>query len=127
VDRLDWENRVRQRVGEQFGVQLSKRKLAVGRTSSGVERLHEFDGVSPNCEVVIEVKTNTLDTSVRPRGRYDSAIKQALALDLYMLTRVRAKTKLLVLTDRPLFDLCSHDMDGLLDPDTQIVLCLLSN
>ena len=73
--------------------------------------------------MVIEVKTNKLDTSVRPRGRYDSAIKQALTLDLYMLTRVNAKIKLLVLTDRPLFDLCIRDMDGLLSPDTQIVYC----
>jgi hypothetical protein len=75
-------------------------------------------------QVVIEVKTNQLNsTPHKPKGRYDSAIKPALALDLYMLTRINAKTKLLVLTDRPLFDLCSRDMDGLLAPDTRIVHC----
>jgi hypothetical protein len=73
---------------------------------------------------VIEVKTNQLNpTPGKPKGRYDSAIKQALVLDLYMLTRINARTKLLVLTDHPLFDLCSRDMDGLLAPDTRIVHC----
>jgi hypothetical protein len=124
MDRLSHEDRVRQRIGEQFGVQLEKRKLVVGVKTDGVPRLHEFDGVSPDNQVVIEVKTNELRAAPgKPRGRYDSAIKQALALDLYMLSRVSAGTKMLVLTDRPLFDVCSRDMDGLLAPDIQIVHC----
>ena len=123
IDRLSVEGRVRVLIGERYGVELVKRTLVVGTRADGSERHHEFDGVSADRQVVIEVKTNKLDTSVRPRGRYDSAIKQALTLDLYMLTRVNAKIKLLVLTDRPLFDLCIRDMDGLLSPDTQIVYC----
>jgi hypothetical protein len=124
MDRLGVEDTVRQRIGKQFGIQLAKRELAVGKRSDGTERRHEFDGVSPDSQFVIEVKTNQLKpTPTNPRGRYDSAIKQALMLDLYMLSRANAKTKLLVLTDRPLFDLCSRDVDGLLGPDTQVVYC----
>jgi hypothetical protein len=124
MERLSHEDRARRRIGKQFGIQLVKRKLAVGIMADGVQRLHEFDGVSPDGKVAIEVKTNELRaTPGKPRGRYDSAIKQALALDLYVLSRVSARTKLLVLTDRPLFDVCSRDMDGLLAPDTQIVYC----
>jgi hypothetical protein len=126
MDRVGDEDKVRQRIGDQYGLKLTKRKLVVGRTAAGVERHHEFDGVAPDGQVVIEVKTNELKaTPEKPKGRYDSAIKQALALDLYMLSRIHAKTKLLVLTDRPLFDLCIRDMDGLLDPDTRIVHCSL--
>jgi hypothetical protein len=123
IDRSGLEGKARLLIGEQYGVELRKRRLAVGTKADGSERFHEFDGVSPDCQIVIEIKTNKLDTSIRARGRYDSAIKQALTLDLYMLTRIRAKTKLLVLTDRPLFDLCSLDMDGVLARDTQIVYC----
>ncbi|MGA2115404.1 MAG: hypothetical protein ABSH56_11725 [Bryobacteraceae bacterium] len=124
MDRLGDEDRVRQRIGKQFGIQLTKRELAVGGRSDGTERRHEFDGVSPDSQFVIEVKTNELKaTPGKPKGRYESAIKQALMLDLYMLSRANAKEKLLVLTDRPLFDLCARDMDGLLTPDTQIVYC----
>ncbi len=123
IDRLDCESRVRQRIGERYGVQLEKRRLVIGRKANGVEVFHEFDGVSPDRQFVMECKTNTLNTAVRPRGRYDSAIKPALLMDLYMLSLAKADKKLLVLTDRPLFDLCIQDMDGLLAPDTQIVFC----
>ncbi len=122
MDRLSDEGRARRRIAEQLGVKLAKRKLVVGISADGVQRQHEFDGVSPDGQVVIEVKTNELRANPgRPSGRYDSAIKQALALDLYMLSRANAETKLLVLTDRPLFDICGRDMDGLLAPDTRIV------
>lgn len=81
-------------------------------------------GVSPDNQFVVEVKTNELGAKPgQPKGRYPNAIKQALGLDLYLLSRINAETKLLVLTDRPLYDLCSRDMDGLLAPDTQIVYC----
>lgn len=97
MERLSNEDRARRRIGEQLGIQLAKQKLVVGIKADGVQRLHEFDGVSPDGQVVIEVKTNELRaTPGKPRGRYDSAIKQALALDLYVLSRVGAKTKLLV-------------------------------
>lgn len=122
--RLGVEHAIRQRMGERLGVQLEKRKLVVGRRADGSERFHEFDGVSSDCQIVIEVKTNELKaTSEKPRGRYDSAIKQALTLDLYLLSRISAKKKLLVLTDHPLFLICEKDMDGLLAADTQIVHC----
>ena len=124
MDRLGDEDRIRQRIGEQFGVQLAKKKLVVGMKAGGSERHHEFDGVSPDGQFVIEIKTNELkSTPDKPKGRYNSAIKPALFLDLYMLSRVNAKTKLLVLTDRPLFNLCCRDMDGLLAADTQVVYC----
>jgi hypothetical protein len=126
MDRLGREEKVRERIGMQLGIQLAKRDLVVGTTAGGAEKRHEFDGVSPDGQVVIEVKTNELKVVPgKPRGRYGSAIKHALVLDLYMLSRINAKTKLLVLTDRPLYDLFSRDMDGLLAPDTRIEHCSL--
>jgi hypothetical protein len=124
MDRLGDEDRVRQRIGQRFGVQLTKRELVVGIKADGREKRHQFDGVTSDGQFVIEVKTNELNaTPKKPKGRYESAIKQALFLDLYMLSRINAKTKLLVLTDRPLFDLCSRDTDGLLASDTEVGHC----
>lgn len=108
----------------RFGVALPRRQLVVGVAADGRERLHEFDGVSPDAEIIIEIKTNELKaTDDKRHGRYFSAIKWALVGDLYMLARVKARTKLLVLTDRPLFDLCVRDMDGILPEDTMIEHC----
>lgn len=124
MDRLKIEDQIRTLIGRRFGVELQKRKLVIGKRADESDRFHEFDGVSRDGQLVIEIKTNELRVSeAKPRGRYDSAIKQALILDLYMLSRLSAKKKLLVLTDRQLFDLCSRDMDGMLAPDTEIFHC----
>ena len=73
---------------------------------------------------MIEVRTNELKPTLKqPRSRHDRAIMLALVLDLYYLSRIAARTKLMVLTDRPRVDLCSQDMDSLLFPDAQIVHC----
>jgi hypothetical protein len=121
------ESTVRELMERQLGVRLAKRRLVVGVASDGRERHHEFDGVSPDCQIIIEIKSNELKAKPgAAKGRYDSAIKQALVLDLYMLSRVLAKTKMLVLSDRALFDVCSQDMDGLLAADTKIVYCCAS-
>lgn len=122
MSRLDLESQVRQLLEREFSTPLPKRNLVVGRTSDGRERTHEFDGVSPDRRIIIEIKTNELKaTPDKPNGRYFSAIKWALIGDLYMLARVEADTKMLVLTDRPLYELCIRDMDGILPPKTTII------
>jgi hypothetical protein len=122
--RFTLELRVRSALEQRLGTALEKRRLVVGVASDGRQRLHEFDGVSPDSKTVVEIKTNELKaTQEKPDGRYFSAIKWALIGDLYMLSRVQADTKLLVLTDRPLFEICARDMDGLLPPNTDIVFC----
>jgi hypothetical protein len=66
MDRLSEEDRVRRRIGEQFGVHLAKRQLSVGIKADGSQRPHEFDGVSPDSQVVIEVKINELKATPSP-------------------------------------------------------------
>jgi len=98
---------------------LPETRLAIGIASDGQERFHNFDGVSPDHQTVIAIKSNEL----KANDRYNSAIKPALVYDLYMLSRISAKTKRLVLTDQALFKQCSRDMDGKLASDTTIVYC----
>lgn len=127
MERLSQEEKVRELVGTQLGVHLAKRRLVLGTRIDGTRVYHEFDAVSPDGEVVVEVKTNELKpTSSRPRGRFDSAQKQALCLDVYLLSRVSAKTKMLVLTDRPLFDMFVKEMEGILPSDVSIHYCAVN-
>src|SRR5271157_629399 len=113
------ESKVRELMEQKLKVKLPETRLAVAVASDGQERYHKFDGVSPDRRIVIAIKSNEL----KANDRYDSAIKQALVYDLYMLSRISAKTKMLVLTDVALFERCSRDMDGKLAADTTIVYC----
>ena len=120
--RLAIEQKVREILQEEYHALLPKKRLAVGTKSNGERRYHEFDGVSPDQNVVFEVKSNQVTaTKAKPAGRYFSAIKWALLGDVYLLSRVPARTRLLVLTDKTLFDICREDMDGLLPENTQII------
>ena len=103
----------------KLNVKLPETRLVVGIGSDGRERYHKFDGVSPDNQIVIAIKSNEL----KANDRYDSAIKQALTYDLYMMGRVSAKTKILVLTDQALFERRRQDMDGKLAADTEITYC----
>jgi hypothetical protein len=121
-DRAAIEQRVRELLQEEYHAPLPKKRLAVGTKSNGEKRYHEFDGVSPDQKIVFEVKSNQVAaTKDRPAGRYFSAIKWALLSDVYLLSRIPAQTRLLVLTDKTLFDICREDMDGLLPENTQVI------
>lgn len=116
------EQRVREILQEEYHALLPKKRLSVGIKSNGERRYHEFDGVSPDQKIVFEVKSNqVIATKAKPAGRYFSAIKWALLGDVYLMSRIPAQIRLLVLTDKTLFDICREDMDGLLPENTQII------
>lgn len=121
-DRAAIEKKVREMLQEEYHSPLAKMRLPIGTKSNGERLYHEFDGVSPDQGIVFEVKSNqVMATKTKPAGRYFSAIKWALLSDVYLLSRIPAQTRLLVLTDKALFDICREDMDGLLPENTQII------
>ncbi len=121
-DRAAIERKVREMLQEEYHSLLPKKRLAIGTKSNGERRYHEFDGVSPDQKIIFEVKSNQVTaTKAKPAGRYFSAIKWALLGDVYLLSRISAQTRLLVLTDKTLFDICREDMDGLLPDNRQII------
>ena len=122
MTRLEKEKAIREILSKEFNSTLIKQRLPVGIKSNGETKYHEFDCVSVDQSIVAEVKTNELKaTPEKPNGRYFSAIKWALLGDIYMLNRIDASSKYLVLTDKPLFDLCSNDLDGILPINTQVI------
>ncbi len=121
--RFDIEETVRRMLEHEFHVPQSKMRLPVDVKANGETKHHEFDCVSPDKQFVAEIKTNELKASAsNPNGRYFNAIKWALLGDVYMLGRIRAARKYLVLTDKPLFKVCQQDMDGILPENTAILL-----
>ena len=113
------ELKVRELMEQKLNVKLPETRLVIGVGTDGRERYHKFDGVSADRQTVIAIKSNEL----KANNRYDSAIKQALVYDLYMLSRISAKTKMLIITDQALFERCRTDMDGKLALDTTIEYC----
>ena len=119
---LEKEESIRKILEEEFHTPLFKTRLAIGTKFNGEVKYHEFDGVSADQKIVVEIKTNELKvTPEKPNGRYFSAIKWALLGDIYMLSRVNASSKYLVLTDQSLFNICLTDLDGILPENTQII------
>jgi hypothetical protein len=59
---------------QKLNVKLPEARLAVGLASDGLERYHKFDGVSPDRQTVIAIKSNEL----KPNDRYNRALKQTL-------------------------------------------------
>lgn len=116
------ERKVRKLLETEYKTSLPETKLVIGRRSTGEDCFHRFDGVSLDRSIVFEVKSNQLKPSEKKRnGRYFNAIKWALLGDVYMLTRVQARTKLLVLTDWNLFEVWRKDIDGILPDDISII------
>lgn len=121
-DRAAIERKVREMLQKEYAAPLPKKRLPIGTKANGEKRYHEFDGVSPDQKIVFEVESSQVTaTKAKPTGRYFSAIKWALLGDVYLLSRIQAQTRLLVLTDRTLFDICRDDMDGLLPENTQVI------
>jgi hypothetical protein len=116
------ESKVRILLEAEYNTSLPKMRLVIGKRSNGEDCYHEFDGVSSDRSIVFEVKSNQVKPSEKyPNGRYFSAIKWVLVGDVYFLSRIHAKTKLLVLTDRNLFEIFSKDMDGVLPENISVI------
>lgn len=86
----DKERLIRDFLTVMFGVSLKKRKLVIGHDFNNKPQIHEFDLVSDDMSIVGEIKSGG-----KSRGNYLGAM-----CDCFFLSRVKAKKKLLVLTDR---------------------------
>ena len=103
------EDFVRKRLEEMFGELLLKRRLIIGYDSRKFPKIHEFDLVSVDGEIVGEI------TSTR-KDEYKAVV------NCYYLTRVQAKKKILALTDTEFYSFFKSKYDGVLPKDIEILL-----
>jgi hypothetical protein len=105
------ESLARERLEEMFGAKLPKRKLVVGFDSEGFPKVHQFDMVSKDLRIVGEIKS----------GRNsDTTFKAALSDCIYM-SKVKAKRKLLVLTDKDFCSCFKSKAHGIIPNDVEVI------
>jgi hypothetical protein len=108
------ENNVRTKLGEMFGTEFTKGKLITGHDSKGKPKFHEFDLVSENTDIVGEVKSGRCT-----RRNYDLAL-----VDCLYLSRIKAQIKLMVFTNKELYQYFTHNSEGIISKEIRPILVL---
>lgn len=104
----DIERTARKKLEEMFGVSLPKRKLVVGYDSKSFPKIHEFDLVSDDRQIVGEITSTTCG--------YDKTLK-----DCIFLSKTKAKKKLLVLTSKKFHKSFRLKYEGLLPYGVEVL------
>lgn len=108
------EKLVRERLGEMFGTKFRKNKLITGYDSKKRPQLHEFDLISENIDIVGEIKSGKCT-----RTNYNLAL-----VDCLYLSKVKAKTKLMIFTDKELYEYFRDNSEGVISKDIRAILVL---
>lgn len=101
----------RKKLEELFGVPLPKRKLIIGRDSEGFPKLHEFDLVSKGLHIVGEIKS----------GRNVAGTFKGALNDCFYMSKVKAKRKIMVLTDKTFYTYFKSKSDGVISDDIEVI------
>jgi len=103
---------------KKFGVPFSERSLQIGWKSDGKPVMHNFDLVSADCQIIVEVKSHQLTKGGNiPSGKLSDTY-QACS----MLEKVSAINKFLLLTDREFYQIFKRYSDGKISNDIELVL-----
>lgn len=108
----DTERLIRSFVGEMLGVSLKKHKLVIGYDSKNKPQIHEFDLVSDDMSIIGEIKSGR-----KSRGNFLGALSDCL-----FLTKVKAKKKLLILTDKEFYAHFKVRSEGVVSKNIEIIL-----
>jgi len=109
---MNSEESARKKLEKMFGVPLPKRKVIIGYDSDGFPKLHEFDLVSKDSDILGEVKSCRINAT---------SFKGALN-DCFYLSKVKARRKMLVLTNKDFYSYFKRKSDGLVTSDIEIIL-----
>ena len=111
------EEKVRKVLSKRFNAAFKRRKLLIGYKSNGTPKEHEFDLVSLDGEIVGEIKTFTpLKGGGRPSGKIDTTFQAC-----YLLEKVKARRKLLVLTHKEFYKIFKKESDGIVSKEIEIL------
>lgn len=105
------EKFVRDKLAEMYGMSLRRGKLIVGGDSGRIPQIHEFDLVSENTDVVGEIKSGRCS-----RTNYNLAL-----VDCVYLSKLKARRKLMVFTDKRLYEYFKQNSVGVVNKDIQIL------
>jgi len=108
------EKLVREKLGEMFGTKFRKSKLITGYDSKKRPQLHEFDLISENMDIIGEIKSGKCT-----RTNYNLAL-----VDCFYLSKIKARTKLMVFTDKELYEYFRENSEGVITKDVRAILVL---
>jgi len=108
------EKLVREKLGEMFGTEFRKSKLITGHDSKKRPQLHEFDLISENMDIIGEIKSGKCT-----RTNYNLAL-----VDCLYLSKIKARTKLMVFTDKELYEYFRDNSEGVISKDIRAILVL---
>jgi len=106
------ENLVRIMLGEMFGSKFRKRRLVIGYDSKKRPKIHEFDFVSEDMEIIGELKSGQCS-----RTNYNLAL-----VDCVYLNKVKASIKLMVFTNKSLYEYFKDNSEGVISKDIRVIL-----
>lgn len=110
------EKLVRSKLAEMFGTKFRKGKLIIGCDSKKIPQLHEFDLISEDMNIVGEIKSGKCT-----RTNYNLAL-----VDCLYLSKIKAQTKLMVLTDKQLYNYFKERFKGVVGNNIQAILVMPS-
>ncbi len=105
----DIEHIARKKLEEMLGVSLPKRKLVVGYDSKRFPKIHEFDLVSDDKQIIGEITSTT--------RAFDGTLRNCI-----FLSKIKAKKKILVLTDKKFYESFRLKYEGILSRDVEVLL-----
>jgi len=116
------EAKVRKILSEQLKINIVKKKLVYAHDKEGLPKMHEFDLVAntENGLLVGEVKSSAY-ASGGSSGYRNTNFWRVLGACI-LLEKVEASRKILVLTDRELYEHFKVDSEGLISEDIEIML-----
>lgn len=108
---------VRKKLSEEFGSPFISRQVQLITGGS-----HEFDAVSEDGQIIAAIKTagGKTATGKNPSGKINAALAE-----LYFLSLVSAKRRLLILTTPPFYEILNNKLKGSLAPGLELKLILL--
>ena len=106
------ERLVRGKVGEIFGTKFKKAKLMIGNDPNKLPIIHEFDLVSKSMDMIGEIKSGKCS-----RANYKLAL-----VDCMYLSKIEARTKLMIFTDKKLYEYFKDNSRGLISNNIQTIL-----
>lgn len=110
----EFENYVKKIMEDEFETTFEKQELEVG--DKGNKK--EFDLVSENKEIVIMVKSS----SPKETGKKRYTFLKRCAYDLFLLEKVNAKKKILVLNDEEVLEQFKGYFNGIIPDDIEVRL-----
>ncbi len=108
-------NLLEEKFQKKFYTRRKDRTLIVGYRSNGEEIKHEFDLVSEDKNIIGEVKSAKYTKKHHSNTRLFRILGACKYLEL-----VKAKKKLLVLTNKKMHEIIKHDLDGLITPNIEV-------